>query len=138
MSEMLFRPIPMNDKDIYELRLLWGQFIPRIAARSDESEAELFDLVITKRVEVGLIMDGTKARALIGIVRRKAGRELIGEVHWVTGFGAKDWQHLLADVERYLKDSGCTISKPICRPGWKRLLKDHGYQMTHLMMEKAL
>ena len=139
MNEMHFRPIPIDVEVLEDLRLLWGQFIPRIADRSDETEAELFDLVISGRVQVGLIWDGKTAHALIGIVYRKAGRELIAEVHWAAGFGVKNWQHLLPEIEQYVKGQvGCTIIKPICRPGWKRLLKQHGYRMTHMMMEKAL
>ena len=139
MSELQFRTIPQNDKDIYNLRLLWGQFIPRIAKRSGEPEAELFDLVIRKQVQVGLIWDGKKAHALIGIVYRKTGDKLIAEVHWATGFGVKDWQHLLPEIEKYVKEQvGCTIIKPICRPGWQPLLKKAGYKRTHVMMEKVL
>ena len=97
--------------------------------------------MISGRVQIAIIWDHDKkaARALIGIQTRKVGRELIGEVHWATGFGVKDWQHLLPQLERYLKEHvGCTIIKPICRPGWKPLLKAHGYKQTHVMMEKAL
>ena len=139
MSEMQFVPIPTDVNELYRLRSIWGPFIPGITRRSGESEQELFDQIINGRVQIGLVWDGKQAHALIGILYRKSGHELVGEVHWVTGFGVKDWQHLLPELERYLKQQvGCTVIKPICRPGWKPLLKKAGYKQTHVMMEKRL
>ena len=139
MNDMHFRPLPTDVEVLHDLRLLWGQFIPKIAKRSIETEDELFDAVISGRVHACLIWDGQRAHALIGIVYRKVGREFIAELHWAAGFGVKNWQQLLPEVERYLKEEvHCTIVKPICRAGWKPLLKRHGYQVTHLMMEKRL
>jgi hypothetical protein len=138
MSELCFRPLPTDPDVLEKLAPLWGQFLPAIADRGDETLDELIDLVIHGTVQVGLVWDGKRAHALIGIIRRKTGREIIGEVHWATGFGSKDWQHLLPELERYLKETGCTLIKPICRPGWQRLLKAHGYKRTHVLMEKSL
>ena len=82
MSEMHFVPIQTDVQTLYKLRRLWGPFIPAIADRSDETEAELFDLVISGKVQVGLVWDGKQAHALIGLLYRKAGRELVAEVRW--------------------------------------------------------
>ena len=139
MSEMHFVPVPTNIDLLYRLRAIWGPFIPRIAKRSGESEQELFDQVISGHVQIGLIWDGKQAHALLGILYRKYGCELVGEVHWAAGFGVKNWQHLLPEIEQYLKEQvGCTIIKPICRPGWKPLLKKAGYRETHVTMERRL
>jgi len=40
--------------------------------------------------------------------------------------------------ERYLKDMNCVECRPICRLGWSRQLKQRGYKITHLVMEKRL
>src|SRR5262245_32622267 len=128
---MHFVPIPTTEKALRDSSQHWLPFLPRIADRSDETLDELIDLVISGRMQIGLIWDeeSKTARALIGLQTRKAGRELIGELHWTTGFGAKDWWHLLGEVEAYLRDHlKCTLIKPICRPGWKPLLKAHGYK----------
>ena len=50
MSEMHFVAIPTDVDILYKLRRLWGPFIPAIADRGDQTEAELFDLVIGGRV----------------------------------------------------------------------------------------
>jgi len=137
---MRFVPIPTTEDALRGTRKFWLPFIPRIADRSDETVDELLDLVVSGRVQIALVWDESKneARALIGLSYRKLGREIVGEVHWAAGFGVKDWQHLLPQVERYLKDVNCTIMKPICRPGWKRFLKQHGFRQTHVVMEKML
>jgi len=132
---------PIEETEVWKTRKVWGAFIPRIADRSDETVDELIDHVFKGRVQIGVIWDEEKdkARALIGIIYSQEGRELIGQLRWATGFGVKDWQHLLPQVEKYLKEHNhCTISKPYCRPGWKPLLKKHGYKQTHVVMEKML
>jgi len=145
---MRFVPIPtprtgqaVEDTELWKTRAHWMPFMPRIAARSDETLGELIDHVRSGRVQLGVVFDTETqtTHAVIGMVYRILGREHVGEVHWVTGWGAKDWQHLLPQLEKYLKEhKGCTKIKPICRPGWQPLLKVHGYKRTHVMMEKRL
>jgi len=132
---------PIEETEVWKTRNAWGPFIPRIADRSDETVDELIALVFNGQVQVGVVFDDNdKPRALIGMIFRQLGRELIGELRWATGFGVKDnWEYILSEAERYLKEKvGCTISKPFCRPGWKPLLKKHGYKQTHVVMEKML
>jgi hypothetical protein len=132
---------PIHGTEVFKTSRVWLPFIPRIADRSDETIDELIDLVVRGEIQIGIIWDEDKreARALIGIAYRQLGRELVAELRWATGFGARDWQHLLGEVERYVKEHvGCTILKPICRPGWKPLLKRHGFKQTHVVMEKML
>ena len=151
MSKMHFVPIrtiakgatreEIEKSDLYRTRAIWGPFISRIADRGDETEDELFDHVWYGRVQIGIVWDNEnkQARALVGMMYSKQGRELVGEVRWVTGFGTKDWRDLLPELEKYLKEFvGCTIVKPICRPGWKPFLKQMGYRQTHVVLEKML
>src|SRR5215831_6896334 len=97
--------LPLKAQPVGQLGPIWLPFLPRIAARSTETEDELLDLVLTGQMQIGIVWDDEKkqARALLGMQYRKAGGELIGEVHWGTGFGVKDWQHLLPQLEAYLK-----------------------------------
>jgi hypothetical protein len=132
---------PIRETGIYKTSQFWLPFIPRIADRSDETVDELIDHVVSGRVQIGLIWDEKerKAYALLGIVYSRLGRELIGELRWAAGWGTKEWRHLLPEVEKYLKEHvGCTISKPVCRPGWRPFLKQAGYRQTHVVMEKML
>jgi len=149
MSAMHFVPLPpfdhaleMSAPEKQPLRRLaphWLPFLPRIADRTDETIEELLDAIRDNRIGLGIVWDGSRAHALVGYMLRPAGRELIGEVHWITGWGTKRWRELLPELEQFLKDyHHCTIIKPICRPGWKPFLKQHGYKQTHVMMEKLL
>jgi hypothetical protein len=132
---------PMRETAIYKTSQYWLPFIPRIADRSDETVDELIDLVVRGQIQIGIIWDEGKRepRALVGILYSKLGRELVGELRWATGWGSRDWRQLLSEVEKYLKEHvGCTIIKPVCRPGWRPFLKQHGYKQTHVVMEKML
>lgn len=82
--------------------------------------------------------DNKKPQALVGIHYVLRDNDVIGEVIWLTGTGMRRWLPLLPELERFLKDMGCTEIRPICRPGWSRLIKGEGYKVTHYMMEKTL
>src|SRR5262245_56292716 len=96
--------------------------------------------VLNHEVQVILVWDddAREALAIVGVRYCLRGETRIAELVWLTGLGREAWQHLLADLEKYLKDIGCAECRPLCRPGWSRLLKKHGYHMTHVVMEKAL
>ena len=76
---------------------------------------------------------------MLGIRYLRCNDDLIAEWIWMTGKGMKQWTHLLADLETYLTEHiGCAEIRPVCRPGWSRLLKQRGYRITHYTMEKRL
>lgn len=134
-------PIPLTDGHLNGLFPYWSAFLPHIAKRSKETVAELLAQVARRDVQPFLIWDETQNKpvALLGTRYHKRGNELIAEIVWTTGTGMKRWTHLLADLERYLAEHvGCVEIRPVCRPGWSRLLKRHGYRITHYTMEKRL
>jgi len=55
-----------------------------------------------------------------------------------TGYGAKDWTHLIADIEQWARVEGCRKLDMLARPGWGELLKPGGYRKTHILLEKDL
>ena len=89
-----------------------------------------------------LIWDDAEQRAvaLIGMRYTTRGDELLAEDGVkLTGRDRKAWQHLLPELERYLREHvGCVAVRPLCRPGWSRFLKTRGYRTTHVQMEKKL
>jgi hypothetical protein len=70
----------------------------------------------------------------------------VAELVWLTGKRRHEWQHLLTNLESYLRDHvECKKCRPICRPGWQKFLEAHGYKLTrvidadrHIVMEKVL
>jgi hypothetical protein len=138
---MQLLPIPTTDEALQRTLQHWYPFLPAIAKRSKEPLRDLIGKVREKHVQPILIWDETENRAvaLIGIAYHKRGDDLIGEIVWTTGTGREQWQDLLSELERYLKDHiGCAIIRPVCRPGWKKFLQSRGYHETHLQMEKVL
>lgn len=55
-----------------------------------------------------------------------------------NGSDAKDWVHLIADVERWAAGQGCKRMKPEARRGWAKLLRSMGYHPGHVILEKEL
>jgi hypothetical protein len=138
---MKFVPIPTNEQALRKLSRVWLPFLPRIAARSGEPLDGMLDAIISGKIQIALVWDeeAKAARALVGMQYRRLAGELVAEIIWLTGFGSKDWQHLLPEMEQYLKAHvGANKIRPICRPGWWRLLKTKGYRQTHTVLEKSL
>ena len=132
--------IPIDDESLKEWMPHWLPFLPMIAKRSKEPLLTLINRIMSKEMRIILIWDETVdlPTALIGIRLHYRDKDLIGELLWMTGSGRQSWQHLLPDVEQMLRDAGCVECRPLCRPGWLRLLKQHGYRLTHMQMEKVL
>jgi len=117
---------------------LWLPFLPRIAQRSHENVADLIGQIARREVRLVLVMDGEQAKALIGVRIHDMGGKICGDMIWLAGFDREQWQQLLPELEQMLRDAGCTMCRPICRPGWSRYLKTRGYRLRHVIMEKPL
>jgi hypothetical protein len=139
-------PIPTRSEYLNATFNLWSPFLPRIAARSPWSIEELLGKLSRYEVQPVLVVDGKTPVALLGvsIVDGEAGT-LDAELVWLTGKRRHEWQHLLAELESYLREHvRCVKCRPICRPGWKRFLEANGYTLIrtdadgHIAMEKVL
>lgn len=132
-------PVPLNDEAIAASAPLWMPFLPGIAKRSKETVAALVGQIARFEVRLTLVMDDAtqKPAALIGVRLHMRGGDLIAEIIWTTGRDYKAWVHLLPELEAMLWKTGAVEIRPICRPGWRKLLEQHGYTVTHLQMEKA-
>ena len=134
-------PVPTTDEHLSRLFPHWYPFLEKISRRSKESVEDLLAQVARKDVQPILIWDeqAERAVALIGMRYAKRGEELLAEWVWLTGRDRKAWQQLLPELEKYLKEHvGCVAVRPLCRPGWSRILKPAGYRVTHYQMEKKL
>jgi|SRR6188768_4173744 hypothetical protein len=131
-------PIPLDDAAIHNSAPHWLPFLPRIAQRSHESVADLIGQIARREVRLVLVMDGDKAQALVGVRIHEMSGKSYGDMIWAAGFGREQWQQLLSELEQFLRDAGCIMCRPICRPGWSRYLKQQGYRMKHVIMEKPL
>lgn len=138
-------PIPTTHAYLEATFPHWAPFLKDIAARSPWSVQELLAKVHALEVQPVLIFDGDKPVALIGVSIVDDDGDRVGVLVWTTGAHRQLWQHLLTDLERYLREHVlCLKCRAICRPGWKRFLEQHGYKHTgvtddkHIIMEKVL
>ena len=130
-------PIPLTEHELWEEH--WAPFLPLIAQRSHESMADLRGQIERREVRLVLVVDAAaKVQALVGVSIRKMNGKNYGDMIWLAGFGREQWQQLLPEFEQMLRDAGCAVCRPICRPGWSRYLKKQGYSLKHVIMEKPL
>ena len=136
---MHFVPIPTTREALDKTAPHWLPFVERLAKHTKEPLQGMIETVLGGRTQIGLVWDGEKALALLGWQFKRVGHQLIAEILWLTGRGVKEWRHLLPELERYLREHvGCTIIRPVPRPGWAPFLKEQGYKLTHYVMEKSL
>ncbi len=64
--------------------------------------------------------------------------ELTGEVCTLVAYGGRREDHLLAAIENYARDEGCTTMRLLGREGWARVLKPHGYRQPYIVLERQL
>ena len=55
-----------------------------------------------------------------------------------NGSDAKDWVHLILDVEKWATNQGCARFRLEARRGWVKWLRPKGYQPGHMILEKGL
>jgi len=132
--------IPIEDKALVRSAPHWLPFLPKIARRTKEPIAVLFRQVMAKEMRLAMVWDDAtdEAKALLGVRLHYREKDLIADWLWMAGHGRQQWQHLLPDLENLLREAGVNELRPLCRPGWSRLLKQHGYRLTHVQMEKVL
>ena len=139
-------PIPTTPEYLNASFDLWSPFLPHIAHRSPWSVGELLTKLCRHEVQPVLILDDrAQPVALLGISIVEDDGARVAELVWMTGKRRHEWQSLIADVERYLRDHmKCLKCRPICRRGWRKFLEAHGYSQTgetddrHIIMEKVL
>ena len=133
-------PIPIDEKSLLDWAPFWFPFLPSIAKRTKEDVKEIARKVMYREVRLTLAWDETidKPVALFGVRLHMRGNDLIAEWIWMTGQRYKTWAYLLPEFEQLLKRAGVVECRPICRPGWAKILKPSGYRLTHITMEKVL
>jgi hypothetical protein len=138
-------PIPTTPEYLNASFKLWSPFLPYIAHRSPWSVEQLLTKLCLHEVQPVLILDGNTPVALLGVSIVDDNGERVAELVWTTGKRRHEWQHLLGELESYLREHvQCVKCRPICRPGWKKFLEANGYRVVeiksdkHAVMEKVL
>ena len=70
------------------------------------------------------------------LIKRELGK--VCHIYIMTGRQRNKWQFLVKDIEQFAIDEDCLMMELIARPGWKRILNNFDYNMTHVVLEKKL
>jgi hypothetical protein len=98
--------------------------------------AELFKGVLEKKRQmwIAIIDNEVKACALTEI-ETDSGCVVL---NFCSGEGREEWQHeMVEEIMAWTKSMGLYLVI-LHRPGWRPLLKDMGFKMTHMMSEMEL
>ncbi len=93
-------------------------------------------LFATKRWYLWVVWDGT-VRGIVGTeIHTVPSGKHICSIRFCTGRGAKDWTHLLSEIEAWARDNDCARIDMLARKGWAKHLPE--YRLTHVQLEKDL
>mgnify|MGYP006394855509 FL=1 len=70
------------------------------------------------------------------LIKRELGK--VCHIYIMTGRQRHKWQFLVKDIEQFAIDEDCLMMELLARPGWKRILNNFDYKMTHVVLEKKL
>ena len=64
------------------------------------------------------------------LIKRELGK--VCHIYIMTGRQRNKWQFLVKDIEQFAINEDCLMMELIARPGWKRILNNFDYNMTHV------
>lgn len=117
----------------------WRPYILSIAERSKNDPEAMTAMLYRGEAQAFLVWEPElkKTFAFIGVQYVARGTDRIGQLIWLMGENRAAWAHLFGELETYLRDhEGCKALRSINRPGWAKHLKEHGYRITHYVMDK--
>jgi hypothetical protein len=126
-----------------EVDSVWGEVRPWIEAACVRNRGK-YD---AEDVRAGLLSGEdqlwiwkTRTAFAVGVTRLpNYPKQRVCQLRIVTGTNAAEWQdETLATIERWAKANGCAAMELCARPGWARRIRKHGYDATHVYLEKAL
>jgi len=134
---------------VKELDKVWAiveKDIKNALAYSSQLTSSDFVLNKTKegKFQIWILWDKTKPTSVekyFGVVVTEIIKRQLGKVchiYIMTGKQRHKWQHLVKDIEQFAKDEECQMMELIARPGWKKVLNNFGYNMTHVVLEKKI
>jgi hypothetical protein len=63
-------------------------------------------------------------------------RKTVCHIQICIGERRERWQQHVSVIEAWAKAKGCRGMSLVARPGWSRVLKPFGYELTHHLVEK--
>lgn len=99
---------------------------------------DILNALLARDMQAWAVTDGEKIDALVLTEIVSYPRQREARILACTGSDARQWVHLISDIEAWAKANGCARLEPIARPGWEKYLKPLGFKRTHVVLTKEL
>lgn len=99
---------------------------------------EVYQKALTKHAQVWIVWGENIADAVVVTQLEPTPKGKFCHIWICVGRGMESWHGLIATIEEWARREGCTFMRHEARPGWSRILKQHGYEMPHVILEKEL
>lgn len=98
----------------------------------------ILDALASNHYRLALVLDEEVRAAIVWQpIHWKTGLKEF-EIVGLTGEGMKEWLHLDDELRAKAREMGFDVLRSSARPGWARVMKSKGYEMTHATLEIAL
>lgn len=126
--------------DPKEIRRIWphaSHFIKRAILRTGLSDfEEVEDSILDGDALLWLAWDGERIEAAASTILETANERKSCVIVACGGEDMSHWLGLIAQIETYAKNEGCSCARIIGRRGWSRVLE--GYRAEYAILEKAI
>jgi hypothetical protein len=100
------------------------------------SQTDYFDRICSGQFQLWVDSDEVNALALGEVIQYPQKR--VYSIFIVIGQGRQDWQDRVQEIEAYAREKRCRAMRCLARKGWERVMKPHGYEATHVVLEKDI
>jgi len=122
--------------------MFWGAVLPFVERAMEESAYDtpqsVYDAIKEERAVLWVVWKDGEIIAVCVTQLSQSAKAKTCSIWIMTGRGLRDYIHLYQGIEDYARAEGCNRMRHKSRPGYVKLMKKYGYQMTHAVIEKAL
>lgn len=139
--EAIFDPIHVAYDEVDPV---WPAIQDRIEAavltsRGKIRAEDVYDALVAGEMQLHLVTERDEIIALLVTELKTFPTGLkVCSIVIATGERMREWWPMIVELEKWARSKGCLAMKNDARPGWGRILKDAGYETTHVVVEKDL
>lgn len=105
---------------------IWEEVAPILKRAVDRTDRytmdDIYRYIVSQDMQLWLIIDHERLVAVFVTEIVCYPQMKVLACPFVAGHDAKDWIHLISEVEEFAKSKGCSEVEPPGRKGWRKLL----------------